>query len=475
MKYFYVFILILLIGFNACVREEITDINTIETEDPINVTGAFFKGKVYNGNIKIANAEIEVYENEKLVGKVFTNKDGQFNTAALKLENDKLYTLNVKKSGFPRQAKRRLGLKNAGDLEFNLQMNLDTLRSENVQLSPASNNLVVLTGYISDANMNPTKDALIFAYHDSIPHPYISNFYKYIGEFSVTDATGKYEILVPKDKVIHLMGYQQSCKSSEPPFYSGIPIFNLIVFKKLGFFNQNTNIQSFNTGINIENSIEIVDFAGTALNCSGEHIRNGQIKLQFHFDGNIKLDDNTQIINGKFKYKSSFCRPINRNTTIKILMKSIDAYNRQESDWIEVYNAPENFEDLNLVSCLPYDGPYYSFELKEYAISLPLGTGVMNDNLLRASQNWANVSNWFNFEIENPKLGENEIQRMIYNLNPNNLDQELIFIQGDHQITTNITNIENNTIDGTFEGKVDARINGNKTLEDVKGRFRIKI
>lgn len=475
MKYFNVFILILLIGFNACVREEITDINTIETEDPINVTGAFFKGIVYNGNIKIANAEIEVYENEKLVGKVFTNKDGQFNTAALKLENDKLYTLNVKKIGFPRQAKRRLGLQNAGDLEFNLQMNFDTLRSENVQLNPASNDLVVLTGYVSDANMNPTKDALIFAYHDSIPHPYISNFYKYIGEFSVTDATGKYEILVPKAKVIHLVAYQQNCNSTGAPYYNGLPFSNIIVFKKLGIFTQNTNIQSFNTGINIENALEIVDFEGTALNCSGEPIRNGQLKLQFHFDGNIKSDDNSQIINGKFKYKSSFCRPINRNSNVKILMKSIDAYKRQESDWIEVYNAPENFEDLNLVSCSPYDGPYYSFELKEYAISLPLGNGVMNDTLLRASQNWANVSNWFNFEIENPKLGENEIQRMSYNLNINNLNQELIFIQGGHQITTNITKIENNTIDGTFEGKVDAWINGNKMLEDVKGRFRIKI
>lgn len=475
MKRLSFYIMVIIIGFSSCRKEELSEINIIKTEEPTEIDGVLFQGIVKNGNIKIADADIQVFQNELLVGKIKTDENGKFNTASLKLEPESHVTFYVKKEGFPYQAKRKIKFDKISEINFNLQPNNDTLKITEDIANPGSNNFHAISGYIIDNDQKPVYNAIVFAYYDSIPHPHIPDKQKYIGIYTATDETGKYEILVPENKMIILSAFQENCTTGNPPYFNGSFRFHSVFKKNIGSFNNNAQIENIITNYQVLNTTERVRLTGIALNCAGNKILNGQVKLQFNFDDQIMIWEDTPIRNGEFTYEKYFCRPINRDVPVKILIKTVDPYNIQESNWIELKNDFEITKDLTIQSCISSDSPYYTLNIDNKSLSFTLAEGIVFNDTLRASKYWAAISNWFNFQISQPKIGENYVHQFTYNVSPNSQNEDIVLIQDGQEIIANIIKLENNIYEGTFYGKAKHVLNGGNKIVNINGKFRIKI
>ena len=120
MKAIYLITISFLILFISCRKEEILTYHEEEIEDPIKIEGLQFKGIIYNKDEIVPQALVEVYQNEKLAGKVYSNSEGRFNTSTLFLEDGKEVTFYVKKDSFISNAKRVKGIEVNEDQKIQL-------------------------------------------------------------------------------------------------------------------------------------------------------------------------------------------------------------------------------------------------------------------------------------------------------------------------------------------------------------------
>ncbi len=474
MKQFSLYFLVILLSILSCRKESLTDIHNIDTEDPKEIEGVLFKGAVTNSNIKIPNAEIEVYQNEKLVGTVMSNENGNFNTLGLKLELDSPVTFSVNKEGFPSQAKRRTEFNKVGEVNFNLYQNLDTLNTIQNNPNPASSDLVTLGGYIYDSDQKPIKDVIVYAFHDSIRSTIFPGW-TYTGESTATDADGRFDMIVPNNKPIIFRVVQSICMPTTPPPFSSS---NIITSRRLEILDSNTEMGALITpGEQALFIPENVNFRGRALDCEGNIVKNGRLLIQLIYDNQIK-EYFSYLRNGELRWGQTICRAASRTLPIKIKVKVIDPLTDKESEWIEFDNTKTNTQNLVIQTCLPSDAINCFLTFEDTSVGFSNFTyELKNDTLDILCTDEGQVSTTiFRLRIPNIRLGQNKFDRFSYAfISHFNSTENKFLRQNDQILEATVNKMSSNICEGTFEGKVMQTHKDISKTVDISGRFRVKI
>ncbi|MCY7330271.1 MAG: carboxypeptidase-like regulatory domain-containing protein [Saprospiraceae bacterium] len=140
----------------ACRKETITTDEKVIIQPPTGITATELSGVVRSSTGPLANAQVEVYQGETLVGTVSTDAQGKFSTAGLSLQLGATVTLYAKKADYVSTAKRLKATQpKVKDLKINVLLLSEALFPIKGYLNPADDDLIVVSGYVTDPTGAP--------------------------------------------------------------------------------------------------------------------------------------------------------------------------------------------------------------------------------------------------------------------------------------------------------------------------------
>ena len=387
MKYLYWIILITSLTMISCRKESLIPIDETETEEPTELEGLYFRGVIADKKTPIANAQVEVYQNEKLVGTQTSGPDGSFNTAGLKLEAGKHVTFYVKHKDYPPKAKRVTTNEKSFDLGILKLSPPDLMPAMADPLeNPGSNDLIIVSGYVKTPQGEGVKAAVLLLYDIVETDP--SN-YETKGEGVETDETGYYEVLLPKNQEFYYFAFQEGCVNKLLT-QSQVVIFQSIPAQVVGPYTEDTVLPTLSNGVKTNDVQRKVGFIIAGLDCNGSFIQNGGIKGTVTIGSeSFPLEFNAQS-GIYFPYKEYCVKEENGDAPIELRFRIFDYANNKSSEELVFENVGFNDNLGATVACTSplTDKPYMSFTLGGKAYIFEMGKGTLNpgDTLYSTTQ-----------------------------------------------------------------------------------------
>lgn len=454
----------------ACRKETLVLIDETETEEPSELEGLYFKGTVVDGKSNIAEALVEVYQNEKLVGTKTTGTDGTFNTAGIALEAGKHVTFYIRHKNFNPHAKRVNGTAGSTDLG-KLKLSTTDLVPANIEplVNPGSNDLIVVSGYVKSPQGNPVKASVLLLYDISEPEPFN---YDAKGEGAETDANGYYEMLLPKDQEFFYFAFQEGCVNKLLT-KEDTKIFESLPVELIGPFSQNTELATLNNGIE-QNEIKVTArFLIAGINCAGSYLKNGAVQGTF-VKGTESFPFEFKAQTGIFFPSKDLCvQEVNANAPLNIRLKVLDYDSGQVSDE-QFFQNVQLDDNLGIVAACGSpltNEAYISFNLlnKAYFFEMEHGGITAGDTLVSTIS--PNTSNGLvRFVV--PGYGSGQTAMKNFRFLSSLVDGGFNFEQkqGDQIQIEFDTLLDPNKITGSFSGNVSNELG---LSVPITGKFRV--
>ncbi len=360
----------------SCRKEEIIPIDETTWEDPKNIDGLYFKGIVTDLEQNIADALIEVYQNEEKVGEIRSREDGSFDTRDIKLEEGSHVTFNILYETYLPRAKRITATEKITDMgkvilgkPENLPISVSELEN------PGSNDLIVISGYVTTPLNQPVSGVVIGLLYDIVEISPIDISIE--GAIVFTDEAGYYEALLPKDQQFEYLVQQNGCTSkilNDFDFYilGGLPI------ERVGPFNENTELPT-KTNADVPSAKVVTGLKLNAqfLNCDNLPIQNGRVDYSIEIDG-VKRNFSDRIFSGIWIHDTIyFCiNPLTNDLPVKIEIKVFDNQTRNTSDDLEInitFDQP-TLGDIIVCNAPPVAKSLLSLFIKNQYHTLTIGT-----------------------------------------------------------------------------------------------------
>ena len=321
MKYLYIFLSAIFL-LSSCNKDSITIDKKVDISPPEVIDGAAIKGYIVStSGEKLEGVNVDVYQNDKKLGRVYSDNKGYYNTQSIAINPDYLVTIKYNKDEFETKYRRfdfEEALKITKDLILGKENTDDDVqRNEFDLINPTDTNLVKLYGYARLADGTPVSGVgcqAVWKYWLSNGTYKVLWIQKYISDY--TDANGYFEVLVPKGEIIHFEAYKtrypgQLLASCRVSFSDENPTGELSKwhFMELGSFDEDSEISLRD---DIEFETLRTHISGYALRCDGTPIVNGTLrasitlgKLFYYYKGNI--EDYPFGSNGEFSIDIETC------------------------------------------------------------------------------------------------------------------------------------------------------------------------
>ncbi|MBK9254380.1 MAG: hypothetical protein IPM42_02705 [Saprospiraceae bacterium] len=285
MKRLSLFIVLIIITLYSCRKEEITDINIIDIKDPTLIDGVFFKGITTDGENKVDDALVEIFQNETLIGTVKSDAGGNFNTAGLQLEPDKHVTFNVKKEGYVEYA-QRINSPKAGVNETSIRIlkKEDALYQPLALANPGSNDLINISGLVTNNSGSPISDVFVVIFSECF---FIgSNQLELIGGIALTDINGNYSLLLPKNQALYYLVSESGCGAGILTGQDRL-VCDFIPVKDIGPFNINVILPVINNALGQTREFVSFQVSGSFNNCMNIPVFWGTADVTMQIGTNI--------------------------------------------------------------------------------------------------------------------------------------------------------------------------------------------
>lgn len=476
MKSFLFYIPVVLFLFSSCRKESLIPIDEIDTEDPTEIEGAFFKGTVADETGNQPNILVDIYQHERKAGTVTTDQNGAFNTFGIPLDTIGHVTFAVKQSDNRIKAKRvrpESRKTEIGTIFLDKENVIQT--TQDYLENPGSNDLVVVSGYIKDPSGNPAQADVALLYDVSEPSP---GEYYAEGEVTVSDENGYYEMLVPRDQEFYYFVQQTGCT---PKLLSKdeVRIFDgFFPVEVIGPFSSDTELPALNNAIpNADNAVEQnISFYLIATTCNGTSVENGAVEGTIS-KGTQTFPLNAATIASLLIWTKNYCiKEQNQNAPWIVKFKIKDFKNNKISEE-KTFEITEKDQELGtIVVCedISTEKPFIQWSVglinHEYEILPGL---IAANGELESSGVHTSANGLLKFTVPNYTSGGTLMKG--FRFLGTTVGKPYDFFQKDTEVV-NITFINTGDpkkIKGTFEGNiytstVDASL-------PVKGSFLIKL
>jgi hypothetical protein len=475
MKNFFIFAILVFISLSSCRKESLIPIDETETEDPKEIEGTFFKGIVKDANGVVAGTKVEVYQHEKLVGSVTTDGTGAFNTLNIPLDKDAHVTFAVKQNNevTAKRIRENFGKSDIGiiTLEENQLFNTKKQYLQN----PGSNDLIVVSGYITDPMGNPAIADVVLLYDIIETAPFT---YEAQGEGLSTDENGYYELLMPKDQEFYYYVQQSGCNpkvltADEERIFDGFfPV------QVVGPFSSDSVLPLLNNANpQTENAEKLsVSFIVAAATCNGALVENGVV------EGTITKGDQifaleAATVAGFLFYTKTYCiKSANLNAPWQINFKIKDFKNNKISDekMFEITETDQNLGVVQVCNEIITEKPFVQWNVGQVNYYYEILPGLIDaEGTLHSSGAITSANGLLRFTVPNYTTGGTRMKdfRFLGNV----VNQNFSFFQQESDIIdiTFESTGDPKIVRGSFEGNLY-----NSTTEiplPVKGTFMIKL
>jgi hypothetical protein len=321
-KNFLLLLSIMALTITACRKETITTDTDTVVDPPTEITTAILKGMVKGENGLIADALIDVYEDEVKVGTISSGNDGTFSTEGITLNIGKSITFYAKKSSYENTAKRIKAQKPLLEsVNINMAEEGASFFPTNPLENPGSQDLIVVSGYTTTATGVPVKGYVALV-AGPIPGPNGSFTFEY-GTIGIADETGYYEALLPKNMEIHIWALQGNSNN----FYSYCEVPTLSdniggsssvggQFRSIGPFTTDTQLPDMNNGY-IPAAAGLLSFV--AVNCNGQPVTFGTVTVNYSRPSGFSSYFTLPLeSDGSFTFEYDLCEGQMSTITVKI-------------------------------------------------------------------------------------------------------------------------------------------------------------
>lgn len=429
------YILIFAVIFcESCRKEDITVDEPMVTTGPSEeIEYPVATGIVSNNGTPIAEAKVNVYQNEILIGTVQSDTDGRFNTAKFELENDAKVTFEVSKSDFV-SAYRRKKVEDLIDeeLEVNLlPIDLFDVDSNPVD-NPGSESLISLSGYVKDLSGGPSIAYIAAGWQmDNLNYAVVT----------YPDLLGYYEILLPIDQEVMISISDSICNNYLTE--EEVLLFSNLQAEYFGPYDDDVVLPDY---INPITSKPIISIEGVVKDCEGEPLFGSEIT--YHINDNETFDYyivEDLASGGVFSYYDALCLKFPYDITVF----AFDYVNNMSTDTL-VYTITEAETFISLpdfITCNAGDPNASLVTVEhnnvEHAFSLTMvrkeGNDLISDEL---------TANAATFRIPDVHEGINEM----LDFSALNWAEGIGFIAVEGTIELDITILTENVAIGTFSG-----------------------
>lgn len=408
-----IFSLVLVLFLTSCRKESLTLIDEVETENPQQIIGAFFKGQITTPKGAASGAKVDVYQNEKIIGTVTCNATGAFNTQGIKIDTTSHVTFAVNHEDFNIRAKRVSGNSKTQDLG-KIKLSKDqVIPTEQTYLNnPGSNDLIVISGYVKNTAGQPALAEVLIIYDIIETAPFM---YEVKGDGMVTDENGYYEFLMPKNQIFYYYVQQALCNpklltaDQERIFDGAFPV------QKIGPFQSNVALPTLNNAIANSDGIEEqqVSFITGGLQCDGNIVNNGML------DGTLTKGTQTfkirmAAVSGFFFYGQSFCiKQENLNATWKLQFTITDFENVKKSQQynIDITSKDQDLGFLSTCNLTLTEQPFVYWSVGAIPYYYEINDGIIDNNGTLISSATTTLSNGkLKFTIPGYTSGNNKIK-----------------------------------------------------------------
>jgi len=466
----------LLLLLTACRDEQITTEPPIVTTDPPQeVEGAFFSGQVTNVNGEAISGLIEIYQSGELAGSVISGADGSYNTLEIPLEVGSEVTFAIEEEAFVNNYRRIRSTSEPQIQNFRLIDSNINVNGSNVEYEdPGSDDLVKVYGTITDYSGVAIPDLYVTIAHDIIHNGGIS--WSFPGNYEITDETGYFEALAPKDTELYFFSFVHSELETECyPQINQIDtsVFGPLAFDKLGKLTEDTEVIE-NPDIRLsETNYELI---GRFLDCDGNPVASGKVEVKVSFLNFFdtwewsSFETTTFGPNGEFSIEFDYCH--RGEVKVELLAESAEGFGIEDEYLTTTSDLAGDLGDLLACNNLNWFTSYmnlhigddYSFENIEFqnaAMEVPF----------RYFVTWSShpdLDPMF-FVTDELHLGQINV-----GISLDYLDQEPMnpytFSSEQGQLIADVTEIANGVIRATFSGEVETNELG---MQLVTGDFTI--
>jgi len=346
--YLFIGLLYGLTFFVSCRKEINSSTENTTISPPEEIAGPVFQGVVRDGNALISGAQVDIYQNEKLVGSIFSDAAGAFSTNGIPLVFGKDVTFHTKKSNYVSMGKRiKADQPNPAPVKIKLTSTSQAFFQTPELTNPGSNDLIMISGYATSPNGVPILATVCLLY-DRVDRP--DGSAKFKGDVTTTDEEGYYEMLLPKNQVFDYLVLQglitpnmrlcgfKILNSQDVLFI--VPWFSELV----GPFDNNTQLPTLSNGLEIGT---LITFSGKITSCDGQEINNGRATITFT-DGAFTFNAEVSLeANGSFTYKKELCSASLTNVSIE----GIDLINNKKTDKIILNTVINDVNIGNVPAC----------------------------------------------------------------------------------------------------------------------------
>lgn len=476
------YIVILLCTFTiiSCHDDNIQEVITEETSDPINSASAFITGttNTIDGSL-LANVQVEVYQDEELRGSTQSDLNGIYSTATIALDPEKKVTISYFKEEFDTKF-RRFELIEGQEIEKNVSlgrsMEVDSLIIDPSDLnSSLDTNNIILSGYAILANGIPVEGVLCRAIWDYT----ITGGHHFTitgSSQDYTDSDGYYEVSVPKNEGIRFNAFHTRYPevSSNRCTVNFTPDFE-IAPDPLSQSQSMIYYDGFQADTEIvlrENVVfETLKIAisGKVLSCDGAPLQSGSIRLTVNqilsnFIVGTTIDEYDFGPNGEFEINLETCDFEGDNDLhVYVYVENEDGLSSGEKE----FDFSENADIGDVQLC--YDLTIYPAELdltynntnvvfEGGSDWVPSGFNTLKTGFTLAEGDHRTSCYW---AAENIELGQNpllwfKLRKGIANGNITETYETTIDEDEPQDLIMNITEIDGNWKEGTITGTVNS-------------------
>jgi hypothetical protein len=475
MKNFFIFAILVFISLSSCRKESLIPIDETETEDPKEIEGAFFKGIVKDANGVVAGTKVEVYQHEKLVGSATTDGTGAFNTLNIPLDKDAHVTFAVKQNNeiTAKRVHENFGKSDIGTITLT-ENEMFSAKQEYLQ-NPGSNDLIVVSGYITDPMGNPANADVILLYDIVEVAPFT---YESQGDGVTTDENGYYELLMPKDQEFYYIAIQELCQprllsKNEVTLFDGFPA------ELIGPFTEDVQLPLINKASPVtDEAAEMeVGFLAIGLQCNGSVVTNGKMAGTIT-KGNQTFSFDAAGVANFFWWTRNYCiKKVNQNQPWIVTFTITDFGNNKVSD-VLTYEITSANQDLGSITVCARDlteKPYvqWAVGLKSYYYEITDGFIDANGTLISTQNPTANTG-FLKFTIPNYTSGGDKIKNFTFQ--GGQVGETYSFNQSATDVlTVTYTQQDAKIIKGNFSGDLTGQAGGAVIPLPVTGNFVIKL
>ncbi len=316
-KIFFLFGMVILMI--SCDKENITFEDSTFVSDPEEIKWPFVYGQIFSENGEtMSNVQVEVFQNDTLVGTVFSDTQGKYSTHLIKTDPDYSVTIKYHKQDYANKYRRfefETSHYSNKDIVIGKETSSVEITKEIYELTnPADTNLIKIYGYARLSDGTPVSGVSCEAVWQYLKLTNVLLIQKYTRDFS--DADGYFELLVPKNRIIHFQAYinrypQQILAPCFEWFtdVNGVGAISQWHYMELGKFESNYNAK-------LREDIEFLTLSGNVkgkvVSCDGNPISIGKLRISinyknFYFWNVLQQDQFTFSPNGEFNVHFETC------------------------------------------------------------------------------------------------------------------------------------------------------------------------